>query len=87
LLGLLQVKLDHNIGFREKREVFFAENWQKSEKIVIITSIPGWVNLGPMGECFLRAVLLKIADIAKSLGLICSTVKVCNVSVLTKKMA
>jgi hypothetical protein len=32
--------LDHNIGFREKRH-FFAENWRKSQKIVIITSTPG----------------------------------------------
>jgi hypothetical protein len=30
---------DHNIGFWEKRQ-FFAENWQKSQKIVIITSTP-----------------------------------------------
>jgi hypothetical protein len=30
---------DHNIGFWEKRQ-FFAENWRKSQKIVIITSIP-----------------------------------------------
>jgi hypothetical protein len=30
-------KFDHNIGFWEKRQ-FFAENWQKSQKIVIITS-------------------------------------------------
>jgi hypothetical protein len=36
-------KVDHNIGFYEKRQ-FFAENWQKSQKIVIITSTPG--NLG-----------------------------------------
>jgi hypothetical protein len=34
-------KFDHNIGFREKRKNFFAENWQKSQKIVIITSTPG----------------------------------------------
>jgi hypothetical protein len=31
---------DHNIGFCEKRH-FFAENWQKSQKIVIMTSTPG----------------------------------------------
>jgi hypothetical protein len=30
-------KIDHNIGFWEKRQ-FFAENWGKSQKIVIITS-------------------------------------------------
>jgi phosphotransferase system IIA component len=33
-------QLDHNIGFREKRQ-FFAENWEKSQKIVIIISTPG----------------------------------------------
>jgi hypothetical protein len=33
-------KIDHNIGFWEKRQ-FFAENRQKSLKIVIITSTPG----------------------------------------------
>jgi hypothetical protein len=32
--------IDHNIGFWEKRH-FFAENGQKSRKIVIITSTPG----------------------------------------------
>jgi hypothetical protein len=31
---------DHIIGFWEKR-LFFAENCQKSQKIVIITSTPG----------------------------------------------
>jgi hypothetical protein len=31
--------LDHNIGFQEQRQ-FFAENWRKSQKIVIITSTP-----------------------------------------------
>jgi hypothetical protein len=33
-------KIVHNIGFGEKRQ-FFAENWQKSQKLVIITSTPG----------------------------------------------
>jgi hypothetical protein len=33
-------KFDHNIGFWEKRQ-FFAENCQKSPKILIITSTPG----------------------------------------------
>jgi hypothetical protein len=31
---------DHNIGFWEKTPIFFAENCQKSQKIVIITSTP-----------------------------------------------
>jgi hypothetical protein len=36
---------DHNIGFCEKRQ-FFAENCQKSQKIVIITSTPGlWIQI------------------------------------------
>jgi hypothetical protein len=30
---------DHNIGF-EKNANFFAENWQKSQKSVIVTSTP-----------------------------------------------
>jgi hypothetical protein len=29
----------------EKNAIFFAENWQKSQKIVIITSTPDWANL------------------------------------------
>jgi hypothetical protein len=37
---------DHNIVFWEKRQ-FFAENWQKSQKIVIITSTPGCRNVQP----------------------------------------
>jgi hypothetical protein len=32
-------KIDHNIGFWEKRH-FFAENCRKSQKIVMITSTP-----------------------------------------------
>jgi hypothetical protein len=37
--GQFLQKFDHNNGFREKRQ-FFAENWQKSQKIGIITSTP-----------------------------------------------
>jgi hypothetical protein len=33
-------KIGHNIGFLRKTP-FFAENWRKSQKIVIITSTPG----------------------------------------------
>jgi hypothetical protein len=33
-------KFDHNIGFGEKCQ-FLAENWQKSQKAVIITSTHG----------------------------------------------
>jgi hypothetical protein len=32
-------KFDHNISFWEKRQ-FFAENWRKLQKIMIITSTP-----------------------------------------------
>jgi hypothetical protein len=34
--------VDHNIGFWLKNANFFAENCQKSQKIVIITSTPGF---------------------------------------------
>jgi hypothetical protein len=45
LLKILLVyeKYDHNIGFQEKRH-FFAENWDKSQVIVIITSTPECTN-------------------------------------------
>jgi hypothetical protein len=33
-------KVDHNVSFCEKRH-FFAENWHKSQKIVIKSSTPG----------------------------------------------
>jgi hypothetical protein len=36
-------KCDHDIGF--KKTHFYAENWQKSQKIVIITSTPGGLVL------------------------------------------
>jgi hypothetical protein len=39
ILKILRQNFDHNIGFREKRH-FLAENWRKSQKIVIITSTP-----------------------------------------------
>jgi hypothetical protein len=32
-------KFNHSIGFGEKRQ-FFAKNWRKSQKMVIITSTP-----------------------------------------------
>jgi hypothetical protein len=31
----------------EKNANFFAENWQKSQKIVIITSTPDWAHFRP----------------------------------------
>jgi hypothetical protein len=36
----------------EKNANIFAENWQKSPKIVIITSTPDWANLRLLGNCF-----------------------------------
>jgi hypothetical protein len=35
---------------------FFAENCQKSQKIVNITSTPDWENFRLLGDCFLWAV-------------------------------
>jgi hypothetical protein len=46
LLKLLLVffkKYDRNIGFWKKR-FYFAENWQKSHKLVIITSTPVYLK-------------------------------------------
>jgi hypothetical protein len=37
----------------EKNANFFAENCQKSQKIVIITSTPDWANFRLSGGCFL----------------------------------
>jgi hypothetical protein len=36
--------------FFEKNANFFAENWQKSQKIVIITSTPDLAKFGHFGE-------------------------------------
>jgi hypothetical protein len=33
--------------FFKKNANFFAENWEKSQKIVIITSVPGGGAVGP----------------------------------------
>jgi hypothetical protein len=38
---LIIQKVDRNIGFWEHANIF-AENWRKSQKIVIITSTQGW---------------------------------------------
>jgi hypothetical protein len=46
-------KSDQNIGIFEKRQ-FFAENWEKSQKIVIITLTPcgmgHWLSLVPLNH-------------------------------------
>jgi hypothetical protein len=51
-------KIDHNIGFLEKRQ-FFAENWQKSTKIVIITSTPD------QGDYPWRSIAVVVKDAGK----------------------
>jgi hypothetical protein len=35
-LKMFVQKLDHNIGFQEKMPIFFSENRQKMQKIVIV---------------------------------------------------
>jgi hypothetical protein len=42
----------HNIGFCEKRH-FFAKNWQKSQRNVIITSTPGERAEASFLQCYL----------------------------------
>jgi hypothetical protein len=39
---------------------FFAENWQKSEKIVIITLTADWANFRQLGDCFLKAISITL---------------------------
>jgi hypothetical protein len=43
-------KFDHNTVFLRKNANFFAENWQKSQKIVIITSTPGLRKLNSLAS-------------------------------------
>jgi hypothetical protein len=50
---------DHNIGFLRKNANLFAENCQKSQKIVIITSTPDRAKIRPGDDCLLWAVTLK----------------------------
>jgi hypothetical protein len=38
----------------EKNVIFFAENWQNSQKIVIITSTPDWAKIRHLGDIFVR---------------------------------
>jgi hypothetical protein len=54
----------------EKNANFFAENWQKSQKIFIITSTPDW-------DVVYYFFFLKITQVAHILGLPFNTVK-CN---------
>jgi hypothetical protein len=39
----------------EKNANFFAENWEKSQKIVIITSTTDWAKIRTIGDCLLLA--------------------------------
>jgi hypothetical protein len=44
----------------EKNANFFAENWQKSQKIVIITSAPDWPNFRLLSDCVFWEVFLEL---------------------------
>jgi hypothetical protein len=44
----------------EKCAIFFAENWQKLQKIVIITSTLDWAKFRTLGDCLQRATFLKL---------------------------
>jgi hypothetical protein len=46
LCKFLIIKLDF-----EENANFSTKNWQKSQKIVIITSTPDWENFCPLGDC------------------------------------
>jgi hypothetical protein len=41
----------------EKSTKFFAENWQKSQKIVIITSTPDKANFRPVAIVYIQQLL------------------------------
>jgi hypothetical protein len=58
----------------EKNANFFAENWQKSQKSVIITSTPDWANLRLFGNCLLWAVL-KMTEVNQTFVVIFNMVK------------
>jgi hypothetical protein len=60
--------LSITLGF-EKNANFFAENCRKSQKIVIITSTPGWpdwTNFRPIDGFFTFFSYLKITEVAKN---------------------
>jgi hypothetical protein len=44
----------------KKNAKIFAENWQKSQKIVIITSTPVWADFCFLGDGFLWAGYRKL---------------------------
>jgi hypothetical protein len=63
--------------FFEKNVDDFAENCQKLQKILIITSIPGltdWANFLPMGNCLLLRSFFKVTKVDQMLGLLLSSV-------------
>jgi hypothetical protein len=39
----------------EKNANYFAENWEKSQKIMIITSTPDWADFRLLVDCLLWA--------------------------------
>jgi hypothetical protein len=47
----------------EKNANFVAENCQKLQKIVIITSASDWANFRPMGDCLTLSNVLKLPEI------------------------
>jgi hypothetical protein len=51
--GIFAEKVITTLVFEENAN-FFAENWQKSQKIVIITSVPDWAEFCNVGEIFRR---------------------------------
>jgi hypothetical protein len=60
----------------EKNANLFAKNWQKSQKIVIITSTPDWAIFCPMGDGLLSAVSRKFQKRNKFWDAFFSTVTV-----------
>jgi hypothetical protein len=47
----------------EKKANFFAENWQKSQKIVIKTLTPDCANFRLLGDCLVWEVFWKILKV------------------------
>jgi hypothetical protein len=48
-----------------KNANFLAENWQKSQKLVITTSTPDWANFRAIERLFSLDSFLKITEVAK----------------------
>jgi hypothetical protein len=52
----------------KKNANFLAENWEKSQKIVIITSSPDWPNFRLLDSCLLWTVFCKLNKYPKFIG-------------------